>query len=150
MYEIYRVGPADTDESIAASFNISPSNLYQINGFTPDYVLKPNTNIIVPKVKNTYFEYYTIKKGDNLYKIAKEYNTNPNLLAILNGLEVDDYIYPNQTIVVPLKDVGVYITQEGDTISGISKGIGANINSLLNQNPQIYLMPEQIIVYKEK
>ena len=67
MYEIYTVSNADTIESIANSFNISPSNLYQINGFTPDYLLKPNTNIIVPKVRNNYFEYYTIKKGDTLF-----------------------------------------------------------------------------------
>ena len=123
MYEIYTVSNADTIESIANSFNISPSNLYQINGFTPDYVLKPNTNIIVPKVRNNYFEYYTIKKGDTLYKIAKEYNTNPNLLAILNGLELDDYIYSNQTIILPLEGVGVYITQPGDTIDGIVEGM---------------------------
>lgn len=150
MYEIYKVGPADTVETIAQAFNISPSNLYKINGFSPDYILKPGNNIIVPKVKNSYFEYYTIKKGDNLYKIAKDYNTNPNLLAILNGLELEDYIYPNQTIVVPQKGVGIYITQDGDTIGGITKGIGTNYESLLSQNPQIYLMPEQIIVYKEK
>ena len=26
---------------------------------------------------DTYFDYYTIEKGDNLYKISKEYNINP-------------------------------------------------------------------------
>jgi len=150
MYDIYTVGKADTIETIANSFNISPANLYKLNGFNPDYILKEGTNIIVPKVSNDYFEYYTVVKGDNLYQIAKQYNVDENLLSVLNGLNLNDYIYPNQTIVVPQKGVGIYITQNGDSINEIAKGIGANINSLLSQNPKIYVMPEQIIVYKEK
>ena len=37
--------------------------------------------------------------------IAKEYNTDYNLLAMLNGMKVEDYIYPNTTILVPKKDI---------------------------------------------
>lgn len=149
MYEIYKVGPGDTVESIADSFDISPSNLYQLNGFSFDYVLKEGMNIIVPKVSNEYFTYYTIKKGDNLYQIANLYGVNVKILAILNGLNVDDYIYPNQTIVVPNSDVGIYITEENDTINEIIDGIGANSVELLKQNPKIYVVPEQIIIYKQ-
>lgn len=149
MYEIYKVGPADTIETIAASFNISPANLYKLNGFNPEYILKEGTNIIVPKVSNEYFTYYTIKNGDNLSKIANEYETNAKLLALLNGLNKDDYIYPNQTIVVPQKDIGIYITQENDTINEIIMGIKANPIELLKQNPKIYVLPEQIIIYKQ-
>lgn len=149
MFEIYKVSPGDTVESIADSFNISPSNLYELNGFTPDYVLEEGKSIIVPKVSNEYFLYYTIKRGDTLYKIAQDYGIDAKLLAILNGLNLSDYIYPNQTIVVPQKDIGIYITQRSDTINEIIKGINADTNSLLNQNPNIYVMPEQIIVYKQ-
>ena len=42
----------------------------------------------------TYYDYYTIKRGDNLYQIGKTYNVNPALIAILNGLNLNDYIYP--------------------------------------------------------
>lgn len=149
MYEIYKVGRGDTLENIASSFNISPANLYKLNGFDPDFVLEEGMSIIVPKVSNDYFSYYTIKKGDSLYNIAKEYDVNVNLLAILNGLNLADYIYPNQTIVVPQKGVGIYITQKNDTINEIIKGIGANTVSLLKQNPKIYVMPDQIIIYKQ-
>ena len=41
---------------------------------------------------NKYFDYYKIKKGDNLYQIGKSYNVNPALIAILNGLNLNDYI----------------------------------------------------------
>ena len=53
-------------------------------------------DMIVPSSASTYFEYYQIKQGDNLYQIAKRYNTNPDLLANINGLNDSDYIYPNQ------------------------------------------------------
>ena len=149
MFEIYTVSPGDTIETISDSFNISPSNLYKLNGFTPDYILEEGKNIIVPKLTNDYFTYYTIKKGDTISKIAKEYNVNTKLLSILNGLNTQDYIYPNQTIVVPQKDVSIYITGNKDTINEIIKGINANTSDLLKQNPNIYVMPEQLIVYKQ-
>lgn len=149
MYDIYVVKKEDTIESISKKFNISPSNLYKLNGFSPDYILQVGTNIVVPKLKNPYFNYYTVQKGDNLYKIAKLYNINENLLAELNGLEKEDYIYPNQVIVVPKRGVNIYITKEGDTLMGIVKGINANLNLLLKENPNIYLSSDQIIIYKE-
>lgn len=150
MYEIYTVKKDDTVETISNKFNISPSNLYKLNGFTPDYILSVGSNIIVPKSQNPYFNYYTVQKGDNLYKIAKSYNINENLLAELNGLNKADYIYPNQVIVVPKPGVNVYITKEGDTLMGVIKGIKANINVLLSENPNIFLQSDQIIIYKEK
>ena len=39
--------------------------------------------------ENPYFNYYIIKKGDNLFKISRQYNVNPDLLAQLNGLKKD-------------------------------------------------------------
>ena len=32
------------------------------------------------RLENEYYEYYTIKSGDNLYQISKKYNINPELL----------------------------------------------------------------------
>ena len=150
MYDIYTIKSSDTIESVSNKFNISPSNLYKLNGFTPDYILRAGSNIIVPKSQNSYFNYYTVQKGDNLYKIAKIYNINENLLAELNGLNKADYIYPNQVIVVPKPGVNVYITKDGDTLMGVVKGIKANINVLLLENPNNFLQSDQIIIYKEK
>ena len=106
------------------------------------------SNIIVPTTKE-YFEVYTIEKGDNLYNIARKYNTDYNLLALLNGLNVNDYIYPNNTILVPKKDVKYYFTKKDDTIASVNKLLNANINKLLRENNNIYLSEGQLIVYKD-
>ena len=55
-------------------------------------------------IMNPFYDSYEIKKGDTLYQISKEYNVNTKLLAQLNGLNLDDYIYPGQTILIPKKN----------------------------------------------
>lgn len=148
MYDIYTIQNGDTIESIANKYNVTPYILYQLNGFSPDYVLIVGNNIIVPKMSSVYFDYYTIKKGDNLYNIASKYNINYDILALINGLDPDDYIYPNQVIAVPKNGVKYYVTKESDTLIDISNKLNANINDILNQNNNLYLLSDQLIVYK--
>lgn len=148
MYDIYTIQNGDTVESIASKYNITPYILYQLNGFNPNYILTPGNNIIVPKISSTYFDYYTIKKGDNLYKIAQKYDVDYNILALINGLEKEDYIYPNQVIAVPKNGVKYYIVKEQETLTDIARNLNTNIESVLNQNKDLYLLPEQLIIYK--
>ena len=96
------------------------------------------------------FDYYKITNGDTLYKIAKDNNIDPNLLAELNGINENDYIYPEQVLLIPKAGSILYITAIGDTLSGILNGMNIDIDTLMNQNSKIYLQPEQLIVYKYK
>lgn len=106
-----------------------------------DFEVKNNLN-------NPFYDVYEIKKGDSLYKISKEYNVNTKLLAQLNGLELDDYIYPEQMILIPKKDVSYYITKQGDTINTVSKLFNVTEEDLITQNKTIYLQNGQMIFYK--
>ncbi len=99
---------------------------------------------------NDYFSYYTIKKGDNLYQIAKKYNVNPTLLAVLNGLNANDYIYPDQVIMVPKEGFAYYITKEGDTLNLVANTFNTNTSNLLKYNQTIYLQEGQLLVNKIK
>ena len=106
-----------------------------------DFEVKNNLN-------NPFYDVYEIKKGDSLYKISKEYNVNTKLLAQLNGLELDDYIYPEQMILIPKKDVSYNITKQGDTINTVSKLFNVTEEDLITQNKTIYLQNGQMIFYK--
>ena len=97
---------------------------------------------------NNYFEYYTIKKGDNLYQIGKTYDVNPNLLAVINGLNINDYIYPNEMIMVPKQGYAYYITKTGDTIEQVANTFGTSISNILRNNHNIHLQEGQLIVNK--
>lgn len=102
------------------------------------------------KVMDTeYYTYYTVMAGDTLYQISKKFNVNPKLVSELNGLKVDEYIYPNQTLIIPKKGIQYYITKEDDTLNVVSKVFGVSENDLVKQNKTIYLLPGQMIFYKE-
>ena len=148
MYDIYTVQTNDTKETIANKYNITPYILYQLNGFAPNFVLTPGLNIIVPKTTSAYFDYYTIKKGDTLYKIASKYGVDSNILAMINGLELEDYIYPNQVIAVPKNGVKYYVVNENETLNDISNKLNTSIENILNQNKELYLSQDQLIIYK--
>lgn len=148
MYDIYTTLENDTIESISDKYNITPYVLYQLNGLPINSKITPNTNIVVPKISNTYFDYYTIKKGDTIYKIADKYNVDYNLLALINGLDSNDYIYPNQVISVPKNGVKYYIVNKDETLLDIANKLNTNISNIINQNNKLYLTEDQLIVYK--
>lgn len=148
MYEVYAMQPGDTLESIAAKYGITEEILKQINGIGNNFVGSSGMLIVVPVQKQQPYQYYTVKKGDNLYEIAREYDVDYNLLLQLNGLDPDDYIYPNQTIMVPKKDFQIYLTRENDTLEDVIKKFGVALEELVKENDKIYLRPEQIIVFR--
>ncbi len=95
-----------------------------------------------------FYDVYEIKEGDTLYQISKKYNVNTKLLAELNGLNMDDYIYPKQKILIPRKDVVYYITKEGDTLKTVSELLNKSEIDIINQNKTIYLSSGQMVYYK--
>ncbi len=99
-------------------------------------------------LESPYYYIYEIKNGDTLYQISKKYNVNTKLLAELNGLKLDDYIYSGDNILIPKKNVSYYITKESDTLYGVSRIFNITEDELIKQNKTIYLLPEQMIFYK--
>ena len=148
MFDNYIVKPTDNLKTISGKFNIDPRKLMELNNLYYESDLRAGMDIIVPKNKETYFNTYIIEQGDSLYKIAQKYNINPKLLASLNGLNMEDYIYPKQEILIPKNNYSYYITAEGDTIDNVSKMFKISKSDLLNKNETIYLLKDQILVSK--
>lgn len=122
-----------------------------INNISPEILENSyNFDLVSGEKNNKYFDYYTVNKGDTLYKIANDNKINSSLLAQLNGINEEDYIYPNQVLLIPKAGSILYITAIGDTLDEIVKGFNVNIQDLIEQNNKIYLQPEQLIVYKYK
>lgn len=145
----YIVEVGDTIQSIADKFKVRVSDLIRENNLNNINYLVPGLEIIIPTTKeDSAFEYYTVKKGDNLYQISKLYNISSELLANINGLELNEYIFPEQKLIVPKKDVFVYITKEGDTLNLIADELKIPRESILLYNKNIYLLPEQLIAYR--
>lgn len=94
----YTVIKGDTLYGIANKFNVSVDNLKDFNN------LKSNTLSIgqVLKIPNTSSKNltYTVKKGDNLYNIAKTYNTTVDTIKNLNNL-TSNTLSIGQTLILP-------------------------------------------------
>lgn len=101
---------------------------------------------IVPQNNQNYYDYYTIQKGDSLYGISRIFNINPELLAALNGLDMEEYIYPNQQILVPKSGYSYYITKEGDTLDIAANMFKISTQDLVNKNGIVYLSEGQVLV----
>ncbi len=146
MYDKYTVGYNESLNDIANRFNTTKEELMSINNLYEDS-LRAGMDIAVP-VSNDYFTTYTVNTGDNLYAIARRYNINPTLLAALNGLNMDDYIYPNQKIMIPKSGYSFYITKDGDTLSIVADKFKRNADEIIKMNQTIYLLPGQLMINK--
>ena len=149
MYKIYQVEYGDTIDIIAKKAKTTSDNIKSINDINSDSELVVGSLIIVPKKNDQIFDNYKVKQGDSIYSIARTFNVDPDTLLILNGLDKNDYIYPNQEIIVPLQGITTYITKVGDTVDGIANNLGIDVNSLNKQNKRIFVIEDQLIVNKK-
>ena len=150
MYKIYQVEYGDTIENIANKTGTTANNIKNINGIVSNQELVVGSLIIVPKEENILFERYIVKKGDSIYSIARVNNIDVSTLLLLNGLNKDDYIYPEQEIIIPKNDVVVYVTREGDTIDGIITNLGIDADTFNRENERIFVLGDQLVVHKKE
>lgn len=76
-----------------------------------------------------------------------KYGLTAKEIAELNGLELNEYIYPDQKILVPKENVKIYITEEGDTLNQVAQKLNISKETIDSYNKEIYLLPEQLIAY---
>ena len=149
--QTYIVEPGDNIASIAKKFNVNVIDLVRENNLENIYYLAPGMELIIPNTSNQeVFDYYVVQKGDNLYQIGKRYGISAEMLAEMNGLELDEYIYPEQKLLVPKEGFKPYITKEEDTLKSIADEFGLPREEILLYNDKIYLLPGQLIVYRKQ
>ena len=159
-YTNYIVKKGDTLYSIAKDNNISVDTIISDNSLTSNtlnigQILKirlPNNTITVieecygrdyippqnnnPKVIATYI----VKKGDNLYSIAKKYNTTTSAIMMVNNLpntnlQIGQQLKipgSNNTQMTPTSMT--YIVKNGDNLYQIAKKFNTTIDSIKRKN----------------
>ena len=97
-----------------------------------------------------YYTYITNDDSDTVSNVASRYNVHPELLANMNGLERNDYIYKDQTILIPKGGYSFYITKEGDTLNAVAQLCNSTKEEILHCNEIVYLLAGQLLASKRK
>ncbi len=147
--DVYIVEQGDTIESIGRKYNLPVIEIIKANNLRAPYLLTVGQSLTIPTNLYNIFNYYTVKPGDTLYSIAEKESTTADLIAGVNGINPNEYIYEGQTLLVPKQDVELYITKNGDTIDTISEHFSAPSSDVIYSNNDIYLLPGQLIIYRK-
>jgi LysM repeat protein len=138
----YQVKQGDTLWGIAKSHNMTTTQLKQLNQLTGDMIyigqvlnVSLTNSVQAPAT-------YTVKSGDTLSAIARQFNMTVTELKLLNNLTTD-LIRPSQILLV--KDGGAtstpstqqtstYIVQPGDSLSVIAREFNTTVTELKSLN----------------
>lgn len=101
--------------------------------------------------------YYTVKKGDALYKIAAKFNVTVSQIVAWNNIKNPNLIYAGQILIVgkktpqPKPDKQYYTVVKGDTLSKIAQRFKTKVATLVEwnniKNPNL-IFPGQVLRVK--
>ena len=149
-YVNYTVQKGDSLYSIAKKYNTTPDIIIRDNSLSSNNlsvgqnlkirVDKSNEKIeecfgedyIPPTTEET--RIYTVKKGDSLYSIAKNYNTSIDKIKRINNL-TSNSLSIGQILKIPTTTSNnTYIVQKGDSLYSIAKKYNTTIDSIKTKN----------------
>lgn len=160
----YTVKKGDTLSRIASIYGVTVEEIATLNNIqNPNLIYagevlqittsdKPNTHST-----STTSTYYTVVRGDNLYKIARRFGTTINSIIQLNNIQNPNLIYPGQRLLIR-RDVRsndthatgstYYMVGRGDNLTYIANRYHTTVARIVQinkiQNPNL-IYPGQII-----
>jgi len=79
-------------------------------------------------------ETYTVVEYDDIIKIAKKYNTDPDVILWANSLSMSDTLRVGQTLVIPPVSGIIHTVGRGETISSIAQQYQVSSDAILSAN----------------
>lgn len=136
--DFYTVKAGDTLYSIAQKFNTTVNDIKALNSLTGNN-LSIGTQLRIPKVEvEEEFINYTVKPGDTLYSIARNYGLSANDIIEYNDLGTTVLI-PNQNLKLPINvdfepSENVYTVKPGDTLFSIASSFNTTVDQIKTLN----------------
>lgn len=137
----YTVKSGDSLWSIAKKYNVSVDELKKANNLTSN-VLRINQVLFIPTKKEEEsgnYIVYTVKSGDTLYSIAKNYNIAVSDIIELNKLS-NNILNLGQRLLLPVEEkvietkYNTYVVKSGDTLYSVAKKYGISVTELKEIN----------------
>jgi peptidoglycan endopeptidase LytF len=138
---VYTVQSGDTLSELAKRFHTTTTQIKQVNNMTSDMIFIGQTLTMPASTTHTSTisaSTYTVKGGDSLSVIAKQFGMSVNQLKQLNNL-TSDMIFVGQTLkvtgsVTTQADTQSYTVQSGDSLSVIAKRFNMSADELKRVN----------------
>ena len=194
-WKLHRVRSGETLSAIAMHHNTTVSNLQQVNQIKGHHI-RAGAQLLVPLANMDISQYtlsadarkrkllsaerkgnkiiHTVKSGDTLWDIARQYNVNSRDIARWNDIAMKDTLKPGQQLAIwrriPAPSAATqkmtaaasglsttlpesvirpvnYRVRNGDSLYSIAKRFNVKINDLLNWNRITgqYLQPGQLL-----
>ena len=133
--DTYTVKRGDSLYSIANKLDTTVDVLKEVNNLTSN-ILSVGQVLIVPTYEDQQTGItYTVKSGDSLYSIAREFNTTVDAIKNANNL-TSNLLSVGQSLVIPSDDglETTYTVQSGDSLYSIARKFGTDVNTLKELN----------------
>ena len=136
----YVVKEGDSLYQLALKFNTTPEKIKEVN-YLGGNNLTPGQEILIPEEENNQnFFLYSVKNGDNLYEIARKYNTTINTLKEINNLKSDN-LNVGETLKIPTEistsddsNYIIYTVKKGDSLYKIANQYKTTVMDIKNLN----------------
>lgn len=132
----YTVKAGDSLYAIARKYNTTVDALKSLNNLTTN-TLQIGQKLKIPVTGSedsiTNYITYTVKKGDNLYGIARAYGTTQQEIMNLNNLS-SNLLSIGQTLRIPTNGQVTYAVKAGDNLYSIARAYGTTVDSLIRKN----------------
>lgn len=161
----YTVKRGDTLGKIATQYGTTVQEIAQINGIQNVNLIYPgqiirittNSNNHGSETNSTGKTYYTIKRGDTLWRISRRYGVSVQNIVSWNNIQNPNLIYPGQRLILygnytdsnnSGNNTVYYTVQRGDTLWRIARRYRtcprriARLNGITNPN---LIYPGQIL-----
>lgn len=133
--ETYTVKSGDSLYAIANKFGTTVDALKNVNNLTSN-TLSIGQVLKIPSAQEEETSItYTVKSGNSLYSIAREYNTTVDAIKTANNL-TSNLLSIGQVLTIPT-DTNLettYTVQSGDSLYSIAKKFGTDVNTLKELN----------------
>ena len=97
----YTIKRGDTLWGISRRYGVSVKNIINWNNIQNSNLIYPGQRLILYgnySSSNSGNVYYTVQRGDTLWRIARRYRTCPIRIARINGIRNPNLIYPGQIL----------------------------------------------------
>ena len=130
----YTVKSGDTLYSIAREYNISVQDIKDANNLINNNLTIGQKLIIPTPTIESNDIVYTVKKGDNLYSIAKTYGLTQQELMNYNNI-TSNLLSIGQTLKIPSNNTSsTYVVKSGDTLYSIARQFNTSVQDIKNKN----------------